>query len=155
MALDYLDNIMKPIFFIFIKLGPKNVFVNVYKNEGDKRTPLLSRTLNSSNYIKKEYHPHLTTLNEFIETLAEWVKLKKPTDAGLVLVFNDFGVKFKKKAQTSQGLYKKRTTIIKIFRREKIAISEMVDVTTVPFNGCTQKKKRRKKKKGYRKHDIV
>jgi len=146
---------MKPIFYLFLKLGSKNVFVNVFKNEGDKRTPLLSKTLNSANYIKKEYHPNLTTLNEFIETLAEWIKLKKPADAELVIVFNDFGVRFKKKAQTSQGIYKKRTTIMKIFRREKIAISKIVDVTNVPFNGCTQKKKRRKKKKGYRKHDIV
>ena len=45
------DN-MTPIFYLFLKLGAKNVFVNVFKDEDGKRTPLLSRTLNSANYIK-------------------------------------------------------------------------------------------------------
>jgi hypothetical protein len=146
---------MKPIFYLFLKLGAKNIFVNVFKDEDGKRTPLLSRTLNSANYIKKEYHPNLTTLNEFIETLAEWIKLKKPVNADLVVIFNDFGVKFKKKAQSTQGIFKKRTTFMKIFRQENIAISQLVDATSIPYNGCLQKKKRRKKKKGYQKHDKV
>lgn len=147
---------MKPVFYLFLKLGPKNVFVNIFKNRKGKRTPLLSRTLNSANYIKKEYHPNLTTLNEFIETLAEWIKLKKPAKAKLIVVFNDFGVKFRKKAQSaSPGIYKKRKTFMKIFRRERIAISQLVDATSIPYNGCLQKKKRRKKKKGFKKHDKI
>lgn len=146
---------MKPVFYLFLKLGAKNIFVNIFKNEDGKRTPLLSRTLNSANYIKKEYYPNLTTLNEFIETLAEWIKLKKPANTDLVVVFNDFGVKFKKKAQSIRGIFKKRLTFMKIFRREKIAISQLVDATSIPYNGCLQKKKRRTKKTGFQKHDKI
>ena len=146
---------MKPTLFLFLKLGAKNVFVNVFKNVDGKRTPLLSRTLNSANYIKKEYHPNLTTLSEFIETLAEWIKVKKTAEDDLVVVFNDFGVKFKKKAQSTQGIFKKRSTFMKIFQQEKIVINKLVDATSIPYNGCLQKKKRRKKKKGYQKHDKL
>ena len=146
---------MKLIFYLFLKLNEKNVFVNVFKDEDGKRTPLLSRTLNSANYIKKEYHPNLTTLSEFVETLAEWIKVKKPEGTDLVVVFNDFGVKFKKKAQSTQGIFKKRSIFMKIFQQEKIVVSKLVDATSIPYNGCVQKKRRRKKKEGYQKHDKL
>ena len=65
---------------MFLKFGAKNVFANIFKNEEGKRTPLLSRTLNAANYIKKEYHPNLTTLNEFVENLKSLILATKFPD---------------------------------------------------------------------------
>jgi hypothetical protein len=63
---------MKPIMFLFIKFSPHNIFVNIFKtvDQTNKKIPLFSKSLNSENYIRKEYIKERKTFEEFIDILA-------------------------------------------------------------------------------------
>lgn len=63
---------MKPTIFLFVKFSPHNIFVNIFKtiDQTQKKIPLFSKSLNSENYVKKEYIKERKTFDEFIDILA-------------------------------------------------------------------------------------
>ena len=70
----------------------------------------------------------------------------------VTIIFKNFGVSFRRRAQTNYGIGKKRDAFIDAFSKAKIAINALIDTSAVPFNGCKTQKTRRKKKKHMIKH---
>lgn len=52
-------------------------------------------------------------------------------------------------------IYKNRATIIQTFKKEKIFISKLVDISAIPYNGCLVRKNRRVKRRSIQKHTKI
>lgn len=77
--------------------------------------------------------------------IAQWVLVWRTNP--IIVIFKDFGFKFRYKGQKHYWLSKKRDEFIAAFSKQQIAIRTIIDTTNIPYNGCKTKKIRRRKKK--------
>lgn len=145
-------NYMKLI--IFLKFTNKNIFVNIFEEYENKRVPVIFKTLKSQkieNQQKKIKISDRERTTNFIDLLGLWLQLKyKSQINGVILVFNNFGNKYKKFQQIhSYELTQRRQIFVDIITQAKIPINIIIDRTGVPFGECKNQRVRRKKRKHF------
>ena len=137
--------------YVYITYTAHNIFINCYKDvENGQRQPVGFKQLSSNKLIVGKSKKDWDNLTTMAETMAKWISTLHQGAA--IVIFKNFGSVYKRRAQTSYGIEKKRNIFIDAFSKVNIPMSLIVDTSTISFNGCKTKKNRRKKKKHMVKH---
>lgn len=130
----------------------KNVFLNGFRASKKARLrSFMFRTVHVKGADKKSKRD-VNKLHDLSFALERWLR-KKLKRRYIVLVFNAFGGKFKKRGQSRSSLFKKSLAFLDTFRwMDNKPFVCIVANNAIAFNGCKTSNVRRTRRKYFIKH---
>jgi len=141
-------NKMAPVkSWIYITFIKKNLFIHVYNEVDGKKVAVkflsLSTFIPKSN-LKTKIDPNRVEL--FADFIAEW--LKKWNAHELVVVFRGRGTRINiRLPDPISEIDRKRAIFISAFEVAQVAVTSLIELSPIPYNGCKTSRKRRGRNK--------